>query len=116
MNMYPYNNGHIMVIPYQHKSTLSALPEEVVNNVFATVRLAEVVLFEVYGCEGMNIGINLGKAAGAGVDEHIHVHLVPRWNGDGNFMCVVGGERVIPEDFELAYHKIKAGFAAENKK
>lgn len=110
MNLYPYNNGHVMVVPYSHVPTLSKLPKTVLNDVFQTVQLTESVLSKVYQCEGINIGINIGKAAGAGVDEHIHVHLVPRWQGDCNFMSVVGGKRVIPEAFERAYTKLKAEF------
>ena len=111
LNLYPYNNGHIMVVPYKHVSKLTGLPKAAYRNLFDTVQLAASVLEEVYNCEGMNIGINLGKAAGAGVDEHVHVHLVPRWNGDGNFMSVVGGERVIPEAFESAFKKLKTAFS-----
>jgi len=110
LNIFPYNNGHVMVVPYKHVSTLSKLPKPALNDLFATVQMTESVLEKVYKCEGMNIGINIGKAAGAGVDEHVHVHLVPRWNGDCNFMTVVGGKRVIPEAFESAYKKIKAAF------
>ena len=110
MNLFPYNNGHVMVVPCKHVSTLSKLSRPVLHDLFETVQLTESVLYKVYKCEGMNIGLNLGKAAGAGVDEHLHVHLVPRWSGDGNFMCVIGGERVIPEEFETAYKKLKAEF------
>ncbi len=110
MNLYPYNNGHIMVVPIEHSPTLARLSESAYRDLFATVRLAEQVLCEAYKCEGMNIGVNIGKAAGAGVDGHVHVHLVPRWLGDVNFMTVVGGQRVIPESFETAYKKLKAAF------
>jgi ATP adenylyltransferase len=110
LNLYPYNNGHLMVVPYRHVANLSALPKAAHNDVFATVQLTESVLCETYQCEGMNIGINIGKAGGAGVDEHIHVHLVPRWNGDCNFMTTVGGKRVIPESFDSAYKKLKSAF------
>jgi ATP adenylyltransferase len=110
LNLYPYNNGHLMVVPFEHTPKLSGLSVSALNDLFATVQLAETVLYEVYNCEGVNIGMNIGKAAGAGIDEHIHVHLVPRWQGDGNFMSVVGGERVIPEAFESAYIKLKAAF------
>lgn len=115
LNLYPYNNGHVMVVPYKHVSTLSQLPKAVLNDLFTTVQLTESVLNKVYKCEGINIGINIGKAAGAGIDEHVHVHLVPRWNGDCNFMTVVGGKRVIPESFEAAYKKLKTAFQNETK-
>lgn len=110
LNLYPYNNGHVMVVPYKHVPNISKLPKSALNDLFATVQLTESVLTKIYKCEGMNIGINIGKAAGAGVDEHVHVHLVPRWNGDCNFMTVVGGKRVIPESFETAYNKLKKAF------
>lgn len=116
LNLYPYNNGHIMVVPDAHVAKLSDLTKSAAQNLFETVRLAESVLYDVYKCEGMNIGINLGKAAGAGVDEHVHVHLVPRWTGDVNFMTVVGGERVIPEAFELAFKKLKTAFSVRKGK
>ncbi|MBI9031058.1 HIT domain-containing protein [bacterium] len=109
-NLYPYNNGHIMVVPYKHVSSLYALNPDELTDLFATVRIAEKVLTDSYHCEGMNIGINEGKAAGAGIAEHIHVHLVPRWIGDVNFMTVVGGKRVIPEAFEVTYRKLKEQF------
>jgi ATP adenylyltransferase len=115
MNLYPYNNGHIMVVPFEHADSLAKLSKAAYTDVFATVRLAETVLNKVYKCEGMNIGINIGKAAGAGIDGHIHVHLVPRWSGDGNFMSVVGGERVIPEAFEQAARKLRTAFAKYSK-
>jgi ATP adenylyltransferase len=116
VNLFPYNNGHVMVVPYKHVPTLSELPRTVLNDLFATVQLAESVLCETYRCEGMNIGINIGKAGGAGVDDHIHVHLVPRWNGDCNFMTTVGGERVIPEAFDAAWKKLKTGFTKHKNK
>ncbi len=99
-----------MVVPYSHVSGLTQLKQAVLNDVFKTVQLAEEVLTKVYKCEGLNIGINIGKTAGAGIAEHIHVHLVPRWQGDCNFMTVAGGIRVIPEDFTDAYQKLKTEF------
>ena len=110
MNLYPYNNGHIMVVPFKHVSKLAGLSKSMIADLFETVRLCESILSDVYHFEGLNIGINLGKAAGAGIDEHLHVHLVPRWTGDCNFMTIVGGERVIPESFDTAYNNLKAAF------
>jgi ATP adenylyltransferase len=100
INMFPYNNGHVMVVPNRHISSLVDLSPEEIQDLFSTVQLTEKVLRNAYHPEGINIGLNLGKAAGAGIDEHLHVHLVPRWTGDCNFMSVVGGIRVIPEAFE----------------
>jgi len=111
INMYPYNNGHVMVVPFAHISSLSELSQAALNDVFGAVQLTESVLTQTYKCEGLNIGINIGKAAGAGIEEHIHVHLVPRWLGDGNFMTVIGGERVIPEAFDDVFLKLQAAFA-----
>ena len=99
-----------MVVPFKHVSSLTKLAKAELDDVFETVQLTENVLNEVYKCDGLNIGINVGKAAGAGVDEHIHIHLVPRWLGDCNFMSVVGEKRVIPEAFELTYKKLKTAF------
>ncbi len=113
MNLYPYNNGHLMVVPYRHVSTLIELSKEEIDDLFMTVQLTEKVLKKTYNYEGLNIGINLGKAAGAGIEDHLHVHLVPRWMGDCNFMTVVGGTRTIPEAFESAYNKLKEVFDNE---
>ena len=110
MNIYPYNNGHIMAVPMRHTSTLQDLSDEELFDLMKTVKLSEKVIKTVYHPDGMNIGINLGKAAGAGIDEHLHIHIVPRWNGDVNFMTVVGGFRVIPEAFESSYIKLKEAF------
>ncbi len=110
LNIYPYNNGHIMVVPNRHIATLDELPDEEAFDMIKTVKLSERVIRTVYKPDGINIGMNIGKAAGAGIDEHLHVHIVPRWNGDVNFMTVVGGYRVIPEAFETAYLKLKEAF------
>jgi len=110
LNLYPYNNGHVMVVPYRHVASLYELSSEEINNLFSIVRITEKVLKDCYQCQGLNIGINEGNAAGAGIAEHIHVHLVPRWIGDVNFMTVVGGKRVIPEAFEVTYGKLKEQF------
>ena len=116
LNVFPYNNGHIMVVPNRHADSLNSLKKHELNDLFATVQLSEKVLNQVYDPDGMNIGINLGKAAGAGIEQHIHVHLVPRWNGDVNFMSALGGVRVIPESFERAYKLIKEQFDNEKVK
>jgi len=113
INAYPYNNGHLLVVPYQHKSSLGQLNSSELTDLFATVQLCEKILNEVYGPEGLNIGLNLGKAAGAGIEEHLHVHMVPRWQGDVNFMTSVGGTRVIPESFERTYNLLKEQFDNE---
>ena len=97
LNLYPYNNGHLMVVPNRHTGTLASLsPDELVELALLTQR-SEVALTEAYAPQGINVGVNVGKPAGAGILDHIHVHLVPRWSGDTNFMTVIGETRVLPE-------------------
>jgi ATP adenylyltransferase len=98
LNRYPYNNGHIMVVPRRHVATLVDLSSEELQDIAVLTRRSEAALREAYRLHGINVGINLGKSAGAGIHEHLHVHLVPRWSGDTNFMTVVGDTRVLPED------------------
>jgi ATP adenylyltransferase len=110
LNLYPYNNGHLMVVPDRHVATLEAsTPEERVELMRFT-RHAEMALTEAYAPQGINIGINLGRPAGAGVLDHLHVHLVPRWNGDTNFMTVIGNVRVLPEDLGATAEKLRPIF------
>jgi ATP adenylyltransferase len=98
LNRYPYNNGHLMVAPKRHVGTLhSATPDEL-SEIMRLTRHAEIALSEAYKPQGINVGINLGRPAGAGVVDHLHVHLVPRWTGDTSFMSVVGNVRVLPEE------------------
>ena len=111
MNLYPYNNGHLMVVPQRHLSSLSDLSKAEMTDLFETVIQAESVLKKRYQTDGINIGVNLGKAAGAGVDQHLHIHIVPRWFGDSNFMTVVGSVRVIPESFNEASTLLKKHFS-----
>jgi ATP adenylyltransferase len=113
INLYPYNNGHVMAVPFRHVSSLIDLTPDEVCDLFETVQLTEKVLRNAYHPEGINIGLNLGKAAGAGIDEHLHVHLVPRWVGDCNFMSVIGGIRVIPEAFEKTFNLLQEQFDNE---
>lgn len=110
-NLYPYNNGHIMVVPYAHLDRLNLLSKAERADLMETVALAETVLKSVYNCDGINIGLNLGEAAGAGIAQHLHIHLVPRWKGDSNFMSVISGLRVIPEAFSSSYERLLEGFA-----
>ena len=102
-----------MVASNNHVPTLNKLSKEELNDLFETVQLCEKVLQKKYEPDGFNIGLNLGKSAGAGVDEHLHVHIVPRWVGDVNFMTSVGGTRVIPENFETAFKQLKEQFDNE---
>jgi ATP adenylyltransferase len=112
LNRYPYNNGHLMIAPFRHTADLNELADEEMLDLFTTLRLCRNVLEKSASPEGFNIGINLGKASGAGVDEHIHIHIVPRWNGDTNFMSVVGDLRVMPENLVSTYEKLFPAFPA----
>lgn len=116
LNLYPYNNGHLMIVPNKHVSRLEELDNNEITDLFCLLRLTEKVLNKVYHPDGLNIGMNIGKAAGAGIDDHLHVHIIPRWNGDCNFMTSVNGTRVIPEAFEQTYSKIKEEFDNESCK
>ena len=98
VNRYPYTGGHLMIVPYRHLSRLSDLIPEERAELFAFMDLSVQVLTAAMKSEGFNIGMNLGKTAGAGIDDHLHIHVVPRWDGDTNFMSVIGEIRVIPED------------------
>lgn len=107
LNLYPYNNGHLMVIPYEHVSTPEDLPTDVLTDQMLTVNRALAVLRKVYNPPAFNLGANLGAAAGAGIAEHYHFHIVPRWPGDTNFMTIVGETRVIPDTLENTYRELK---------
>jgi ATP adenylyltransferase len=98
LNLYPYNSGHLMVVPNRHIALLSAATPAELGELMELTRDAEVALTEAYKPEGINVGLNLGRPAGAGVADHLHVHLVPRWVGDTSFMSVVGNVRVLPEE------------------
>jgi len=110
LNRYPYNNGHLMVVPYRHVATLAALSSDEMSEVGRLTQRCEAALTEAYQPHGFNVGINLGKAAGAGVLDHVHVHVVPRWSGDTNFMTVVGGTRVLPEDLGASAARLRPIF------
>jgi ATP adenylyltransferase len=110
LNLYPYNSGHLMVVPDRHIPTLAAMTPEEQLELMRFTRLAEMALTEAYHPQGINIGINLGRSAGAGVVDHLHVHLVPRWTGDTNFMTVIGDVRVLPEDLETTAKKLRPIF------
>lgn len=106
LNRYPYNNGHLMIVPMRHECSLGKLSHSEWAEMADFIRICEKALNDVYKCQGVNIGMNLGSAAGAGISEHLHIHLVPRWEGDSNFMSVVSGERVIPEPFDTAWENL----------
>jgi ATP adenylyltransferase len=112
MNLYPYNNGHLMVVPYRHVASLEDLAPEELLDLMATVNLALAGLRNSMSPAGFNIGVNLGKAAGAGIDTHVHVHVVPRWAGDTNFMPVVADVRVVPESLIDTCRKVRQAIEA----
>ena len=106
LNRYPYNNGHLMVVPRLHVDDPSRLPDEDYRVVTELLRRVTAASWPVLHADGMNVGMNLGRTAGAGIDEHCHYHLVPRWNGDTNFMPVVGGSKVISVSLEDSYEQL----------
>lgn len=110
LNRYPYASGHLMIAPYAHVSRLKDASEATLDEIARLARRAETVLEEAYRPDGMNLGMNLGRAAGAGIAEHIHMHMLPRWNGDANFMTSVADTRIIPESLDETYSKMKKGF------
>jgi ATP adenylyltransferase len=106
LNAFPYNAGHLMVVPYEHQASLAALPEAAASELMTGMRRAEAALRQVYTPHGLNLGLNLGEAAGAGVAHHLHVHAVPRWSGDTNFMSVLAETRVLPEMLGDTYKRL----------
>ncbi|HMF77188.1 MAG TPA: HIT domain-containing protein [Bryobacteraceae bacterium] len=111
LNRYPYTSGHLMIAPYAHVSRLHQVDEATTDEMMRLARHGEGVLEATYKPEGFNLGMNLGEAAGAGIEQHIHMHVLPRWRGDANFMTSVANTRIIPEALEDTYAKIKQGFA-----
>jgi ATP adenylyltransferase len=111
LNRYPYTSGHVMVVPYLHLANLEELPGETFDELMSLSREAVRRLRQVYRPEGLNLGMNLGKSAGAGIAGHLHMHVLPRWVGDTNFMTVTGETRVLPEALETTWEKLRAAFA-----
>jgi ATP adenylyltransferase len=110
LNLYPYITGHLMVVPYLHTSEFDSVAKEITDEMMDLAKRAQAALREVYSPSGFNLGMNLGAAAGAGIADHIHIHLLPRWTGDTNFMTTVGDSRVIPEALETTYAKLRLKF------
>jgi ATP adenylyltransferase len=111
LNRYPYTAGHVMIIPFAHLDELRMLPVDAAHEMMDLTQRMERVLRELYKPDGINLGMNIGKAAGAGVAGHIHMHALPRWVADANFMSVVGETRVLPESLERTYERIKCAMA-----
>jgi ATP adenylyltransferase len=110
MNLYPYNPGHMMVAPYRHLGNLQALSAEERIELIQEAARSTSLLSETMNPDGFNLGMNQGKAAGAGVEHHLHLHIVPRWNGDTNFMPIVAHTKVIPEELAVTYRKLAPVF------
>jgi ATP adenylyltransferase len=110
LNRFPYNSGHLMVVPRSHVPALEDLPPAAFSELHQELRQAIEALKRAYGPEGMNLGMNLGRVAGAGIAEHLHWHVVPRWGGDTNFMPVIGDLRVVPEALDVSWARLRAGF------
>lgn len=110
LNLYPYSNGHLVIVPYLHTSILTDLPAPTLTEMAALVQRGMQVLTELYKPQGFNLGVNQGAAAGAGIAEHVHVHIVPRWVGDANFISVIGQTRILPETLEQTYARVRAAW------
>jgi ATP adenylyltransferase len=111
LNKFPYNNGHLMVVPNRHVASLGEATRDELGELIELAGRAETAIREAYAPHGLNMGINLGKAAGAGILDHLHMHVVPRWNGDTNFMTVVGETRVLPEELLVTAERLRPIFA-----
>lgn len=112
MNKYPYTNGHLLVAPVRHVGALEDLSEEELLHLMICVRSAVEILKEYMGPDGFNVGLNLGRVAGAGLEDHMHFHVVPRWNGDTNFMTVFGDVRVIPQHIRETFNELRPYFVS----
>lgn len=110
LNLYPYISGHLMVVPYLHTSEFDSVSKEITDELMDLAKRSQTALREVYSPAGFNLGMNLGAAAGAGITDHMHIHLLPRWSGDTNFMTTVGETRVLPENLETTYSKLRPKF------
>ena len=110
LNIYPYTSGHLMIVPFAHLADLDQASKESTDELMDLTKHCQKILREVYQPNGLNLGMNLGKAAGAGVAEHFHLHILPRWIGDVNFMTAIGQTRTIPEDLRTTYEKLKDKF------
>lgn len=115
LNRFPYNNGHLMVVPYAHVPTLETLDAATATELMLLVQRSLSVLREAYNPQGFNVGVNIGEAAGAGVVGHVHLHIVPRWSGDSNYMTAIGQTRVIPEWLEQTYARLRPLFDRPDK-
>ncbi|WP_371417517.1 HIT domain-containing protein [Granulicella sp. S190] len=110
LNAFPYSTGHLLLVPYQHLDSLAALATDVAGELISLAQRSEVALREVYRPGGINMGLNLGEAAGAGIADHMHLHALPRWSGDTNFMTVTAETRVLPESLDVTWARLRPAF------
>src|SRR6185437_1218081 len=110
LNRFPYTSGHVMVVPYEHAATLEDLPDETLVELIRLARTAEKQLRAIYRPDGLNLGLNIGRSAGAGIAGHVHLHALPRWTGDTSFMTSVGETRVLPEDLGTTWERLRRAF------
>lgn len=110
LNIHPYSSGHLLIVPYEHVADLRSAAKDTTDELMDLTKLAETAIREAYNPDGLNIGMNLGRAAGAGIAGHIHIHMLPRWNGDTNFMTTVGETRVLPEDLTTTFNRLRKHF------
>lgn len=108
LNRYPYTSGHLMVVPYDHQPTFEYLEEQTLSDLMQTLTDCMRILRKLYNPQAFNLGANIGEAAGAGIAEHVHMHIVPRWTGDTNFMSTLGQTRILPEELEETYRRISS--------
>jgi ATP adenylyltransferase len=111
LNLYPYTSGHVMVVPYAHVSDFSTAEPDTLAEMMRLSQRVQVALAKTYNPQGYNLGMNLGRAAGAGITQHLHLHVLPRWSGDANFMTVVGETRVEPEELSTTYERLRTALA-----
>ena len=110
LNLYPYTSGHLMIVPYEHTGDLDRVAKEATDEMMDLAKRAQAVLRAAYRPHGFNLGMNIGESAGAGVADHLHLHVLPRWTGDANFMSTVGETRVLPEDLRTTYKRLRGAF------
>jgi ATP adenylyltransferase len=113
LNRFPYTNGHLMIVPYKHVADLAGVTDAAAAEMMALTRAAERHIRWVYHPDGLNLGMNIGESAGAGIAGHIHMHVLPRWSGDANFMTTVGQIRVLPEELHVTWRRLKEAFSAQ---
>ncbi|MFP3144347.1 MAG: HIT domain-containing protein [Caldisphaera sp.] len=107
LNKYPYNSGHLMIAPYKHVSNLTELNDNELLEISKLIKASIIALTKAYKPEGFNVGVNIGEAAGAGVPGHVHIHIVPRWKGDSNYITIIGGVKVVPQSLDDTYNLLK---------